>query len=425
LAGATTTTAIRRITAAIVATLCLSLIAGACSLGGGQGASASPTPSVPAAQLSITPADGVTDARPQSPIRFSVTNGGNVAQVTVTTHGHSVPGRLTADGTAWRSRWALEVSTRYTVRVVVRDTAGRFETSTSSFRTLTPRETFSAQIFQGQGQTYGVGMPVILTFSQPITNPRAVERSLQLWTSKRVVGAWHWDDPSTLFFRPRDYWPAHTGVRFVGHLNGVEGAPGVYGVHTLTQSFVIGRSLIAVADTSTHHVRIYLERRPFADWALSAGKPGDETPNGTYLAIEKQNPAEMKGPGYDIMVPWSVRFTWSGAYMHAAPWSVGSQGYANVSHGCINLSPAHAETYYRLAVPGDPVTVGGSPRGGVYGNGWTVWFLSWKDWWRGSALHKAVRAGPGGSRFVDPATVRRSRALPPLGRPKNGNATPS
>ena len=115
--------------------------------------------------------------------------------------------------------------------------------------------------------------------------------------------------------------------------------------------------------TATHHVRIYLDRRVIADWPISSGRPGDDTPNGTYLTIEKANPVEMKGPGYDIWVPWSVRFTWSGDYMHDAFWSVGEQGFTNVSHGCVNLSPANAETYYKLAVPGDPVTILENQRG--------------------------------------------------------------
>jgi len=240
-----------------------------------------------------------------------------------------------------------------------------------------------------------------------------------------VVGAWYWDGDATLYFRPRSYWPAHTRVRFVGYLNGIEVSPGVYGTHTLRQSFVIGRSLIAVASTRTHHVRIYLNRRPFANWPISTGRSGDDTPNGTYLTIEKQNPAHMKGPGYDIQVPWSVRFTWSGAYLHDASWSVGEQGSTNVSHGCVNLSPAHAKTYYQLAVPGDPVTISGSPRGGTWDNGWTVWFLSWRKLLRGSALHEAVRVGPNGSTFVKPASLRPSRAKPPLGAPRPRNAAPA
>ena len=351
--------------------------------------------------------------------------GGRIVKVSVDTRGDPVTGILDSAATTWHSRWALDTATRYTVRATARDAAGRTVTVTSTFRTLAPRRTFTTQIFEGHDLTYGVGMPIILKFSRPITDRRAVQRSLRLWTSRRVVGAWYWDGDATLYFRPRRYWPAHTKVRFVAHLNGIEGSPGVYGTHTLRQSFVIGGSLIAVANTRTHHVRIYLNRHLFADWPISAGRSGDDTPNGTYLTIEKQNPAHMKGPGYDIEVPWSVRFTWSGDYLHDAYWSVGEQGFANVSHGCVNLSPAHAKTYYQLAVPGDPVTISGSPRGGTWDNGWTVWFLSWPKLLRGSALHEAVRAGPNGSTFVDPASLRPSRAKPPLGAPRPRNAAPT
>ena len=47
-------------------------------------------------------------------------------------------------------------------------------------------------------------------------------------------------------------------------------------------------------------------------------------------------------------------------------------------------------------------------------NGWTEWFLSWPQFVQGSALHEAVEAGPGGSTFVDPATLPASRATAPL-----------
>ncbi len=123
---------------------------------------------------------------------------------------------------------------------------------------------------------------------------------------------------------------------------------------------------------------------------------------------------EMKGPGYDLMVPWSVRFTFSGDYYHDAYWSVGEQGFENVSHGCVNLAPADAETYYNLAVPGDPITIVGSPRGGTWDDGWTEWFLSWPQFLQGSALHEAVEAGPGGSTFVDPSALPASTATAPL-----------
>jgi lipoprotein-anchoring transpeptidase ErfK/SrfK len=189
-------------------------------------------------------------------------------------------------------------------------------------------------------------------------------------------------------------------VSFTGHLDGVQGAPGVYGHHTLAQTFTIGSSLKVHVSTSGHYMDIFRDGSQWAHWPISSGKPGDDTPNGTYLTIEKANPVDMVGPGYNIEVPYSVRITWSGDYLHDAYWSVGSQGFSNVSHGCVNMSPAHAKIFYAMAVPGDPVKITGSPRPGTWANGWTMWFLSWKSWLKGSALHKAVVAGPNGSRFV-------------------------
>ena len=278
----------------------------------------------------------------------------------------------------------------------------------------------------GYRAAYGVGMPIILYFSQRITNKAAVERALQITTSTPVVGAWYWDDPCNMaptcvYFRPRDYWPSGTTVSFTGHLNGVQGAPGMYGYHTLTQTFDIGPSVIAVGNTRTHRTQIYYNGKLRYDWPISSGRPGDDTPDGSYLTIEKANPVQMTGPGYSLSVPWSVRFTCSGDYYHDAYWSVGEQGFENVSHGCVNLAPADAETYYNLAVPGDPITIVGSPKAGTWDNGWTEWFLSWPQYLAGSALHEAVQAGPAGSTFVDPATLPPSTASAPLGTAPTGN----
>jgi lipoprotein-anchoring transpeptidase ErfK/SrfK len=257
-------------------------------------------------------------------------------------------------------------------------------------------------------------MPLLLVFSQPIRDRASVERAIDIRASKPVIGAWYWDNSQTLAFRPRDYWPAGTDVTFTGHFNGVKGATGMYGRHTLTQSFRIGRSVIAVASTRTHKTKIYIDGKLTYDWPISTGRPGDETPDGSYLTIEKANPVEMKGPGYDLMVPFSVRLTWSGVYYHDAPWSTGVQGTVNVSHGCVNLSPARAQIYYNLAVPGDPITVTDSPKAGKWDNGWTHWFLSWQQLLAGSATHQAVKAGPDGSTFVDPSAVPASTARAPV-----------
>ncbi|HEY1323365.1 MAG TPA: Ig-like domain-containing protein [Streptosporangiaceae bacterium] len=401
----------------------LALLAAGCTSSGhgtshaSPAAAARPTASAaaPVPRVVITPGNGADGVNPSAGITVTATRG-TLTDVAVHTTGDSVSGQLSQDGRTWHSsQWTLDVSQSYTVTATATAPGhGGTVTTTSTFRTMTPRQTFRTFIFEGYHQTYGVGIPIMLVFSQPITDKAAVERSLQLRTSKPVVGAWYWDGSQTLDFRPRDYWPSGTTVSFTGHLNGVRGAPGVYGAHTLTQTFYIGRSLVAIGNTATHRTQIYYNGKLRYNWPISSGRPGDATPNGSYLTIEKANPVEMKGPGYDLMVPWSVRFTFSGDYYHDAYWSVGEQGFDNVSHGCVNLSPAHAETYYKLAVPGDPITIKGSPKPGTWDNGWTEWFLSWPQYLRGSALHQAVRAGPAGSMFVDPSSLPPSTARAPL-----------
>src|SRR4051794_36831432 len=98
-------------------------------------------------------------------------------------------------------------------------------------------------------------------------------------------------------------------------------------------------------------MNVYRGGKLFAHWPTSRRKPGADTPNRTYLTIEKANPLQMTGPGYSTSVPCSVRITWSGNYLHDAYWSVGAQGFSNVSHGCVNMSPEHARIYYDMAVP--------------------------------------------------------------------------
>jgi len=409
--------------AGLAAAAALATLVAACS-GGGSGAggnthgsSGHKAKAAGAPQLTITPVNGAKNVDPSAGITVTARSG-TIKNVTVRTSGDTVTGGFSDGGKAWHSQWTLDVSQSYTVTA----TSGNGAVFTSSFRTLTPGQTFQAQIFEGYKQTYGVGMPIILAFSQPITDKAAVEQSLQVATSTPVVGAWYWDGSQTLVFRPRDYWPAGTTVSFTGHLNGVKGGPGLYGYHTLTQTFDIGPSLIAIANTATHHTQIFYNGKLRYYWPISSGRPGDDTPDGSYLTIEKHNPVEMVGPGYRISVPWSVRFTFSGDYYHDAFWSVGQQGFENVSHGCVNLSPADAETYYKLAVPGDPVTVVNSPKAGRWDNGWTEWFLSWQQFLQGSALHEAVQTGPTGSTFVDPSTLPADTASAPLGTSPVNNA---
>ncbi len=407
--------------AALLATACQGSTPAATQLSP-QAVAGKPATTV-ARYLKISPAPGTRNANPASGITVTAAGGGRVTAVTVrTSAGQQITGTLGDGRKSWHTTYALPTGQSYTVTATGRSSAGRVVTATGKFATMTPAAAFHTEIYEGDGATYGVGMPIMLTFDHPIVNKAAVERSLQLTTSNPVVGAWYWDGSEQVDFRPRDYWPANTTVSFDGHLNGVEAAPGVYGVHDLTQTFSIGQSVIAVAAADTHRTEIYVGGALRYTWPISTGKTTTPTPDGTYLSVEKGNPVRMIGGGkkgtagyYDELVNWAVRFTYSGDYYHSAPWSVVDQGTTNVSHGCVNLPPEDAQTYYHMAIPGDPITIENSQQAGHWDDGWTEWFLSWPQYLSGSATHLAVEAGPDGSTFVRPSAVSADTASTPLG----------
>jgi lipoprotein-anchoring transpeptidase ErfK/SrfK len=372
----------------------------------GQGANGgTKTVASSGATVAISPANGSRNVKTSRGVSVTVTHG-KIRNVSVTA------GHLTAAGTlqgqtAWHTVWPLHAATRYTVTVTVTGTDGKTTKTTSTFRTQRPSGTFTASTILGD-QTYGVGIPIVIQFTQAV-DPRfraGIERAIDIKSSNPAVGAWYWDGDQILDFRTRQYWPQHTKVSFDAHFNGAQIAPGVFGTANLSQSFTIGNSLIGVTSTRTHHTTIYWKGKRFGVWPDSSGMPGDDTANGTYLTIEKHNPTLMSGPGYkNVPVFYSVRFTWSGNYYHYAPWSVGEQGFINVSHGCVNLNYQDSTWYYAHAVPGDPITVTGSPVAGKWDDGYTEWFLSWNQLLGGSATHEAVQVGPNGSTFVNPATL--------------------
>jgi hypothetical protein len=133
--------------------------------------------------VSISPSRGI-DGSPSRGITVRAVRG-RITKVTVRTGGDPVQGRLNAARTVWHSKWALDVSQHYTVSAAAVGHSGTPVAKQASFRTFTPKRTFTTKIIEGYRQTYGVGMPIILYFSRPISNRAAVERALQVRASKR------------------------------------------------------------------------------------------------------------------------------------------------------------------------------------------------------------------------------------------------
>ena len=89
---------------------------------------------------------------------------------------------------------------------------------------------------------------------------------------------------------------------------------------------------------------------------------------------------------YRLDVEYAMRLTWSGEYVHAAPWSASSQGEENVSHGCTGMSMRDAGWFFNASKPGDVINYVNGPRQPEDWNGYTDWNLSWSEWKKGSAL---------------------------------------
>jgi lipoprotein-anchoring transpeptidase ErfK/SrfK len=151
-------------------------------------------------------------------------------------------------------------------------------------------------------------------------------------------------------------------------------------------------------DVTTHRMRVFVNGKLSRTLPVSAGKPGFTTRSGIKVIIEKFRTKRMDAattgiqPGdpeyYNISnVEYAMRVTYSGEFLHAAPWSVGSQGSANVSHGCVGMSTADAAWLYGISKRGDVVDVTGSDRYMTLTNGYGDWNESFKEYEAGSALH--------------------------------------
>ena len=363
------------------------------------------------------------DTRPDLGVRVAAQHG-TLTSVTVrSSDGHVLAGGYGGGASSWQTSYALAPSQTYQVTATAVNARHKQTEISGTFRTFRPAHSIVASTTITPQQSYGIGMPIMISFSRPVTDKAAVERSLQVTSSKPVTGAWYWMNSKTVWFRPERYWPAHTQVHFTAHLAGVQVAPGVFGRANLSQHFRIGSALVAVANTATHYMKVWWKGRKIGNWPISTGRPGMDTADGRYLSFDMANPVDMNSasigippgsPGYyNELVYDAVQFTMSGTYIHSAPWSVGEQGIVNVSHGCVNLGPANAVWYYNHSMLGDPISVVGSPVRGTWNNGWTIYFLSWHKLLAGSATGDAVLASASGSQFVPGSMVAPATAAGP------------
>jgi lipoprotein-anchoring transpeptidase ErfK/SrfK len=376
------------------------LLAAGCT-SGGSSAPPAVQRQAPAVKLSITPKDGTRKVLPGTGINVRVTDG-KITRLTVAdAKGREVSGTTGADGT-WRPTWPLKPSTAYTVNAQATGADGKQVMARARFTTLKPKRVLESGMSPLNGEKVGVGMPIQLLLSRPVTardDRAAIERSLTVQMSKPVEGAWSWVSDREVQYRPREYWPAGEKVTVVAHLAGVEAGRNVWGTKDRTLTFTVGPEHITKIRNGSHQAVVRKNGEVVKTIPVSLGKKGDDSYSGVMIAQEKaastlMDSATIGRPGlYYARTKWNVRMTYSGMFFHAAPWSTGAQGSRNVSHGCVNASMANARWFYNFTQRGDIIEVKGTSRKLQFGNGPTPWVKSWEEWLAGSATaSRASRA---------------------------------
>lgn len=308
------------------------------------------------------------------PVTIEAENGSVQSADVIGEDGDTLDG--TSDGTSWTSAAPPLPGLTYDVSAEVVAGDGGIHTLTGSFTVaeVPDEQRLTLNVIRGGGEVVGVGIPIVVKFEQAVTDRTAVEAALHVASEPQVNGAWHWLNSQEVHFRPEEYWPAGTTIRTDFELNGVQAGEDLWGGRSYSYEIEVGDAQIARVDAAAYTFSLIRNGETVATWDTSLGKPDFATRTGTYIVLTKEEERNMTSCNanitcdpndpayYDVDAEFAVRLTNSGTFVHAAPWSETSQGEDNVSHGCLNLSEANAETYFDMVRYGDVVEVVNSTR---------------------------------------------------------------
>jgi lipoprotein-anchoring transpeptidase ErfK/SrfK len=390
----------RVIGAALLLTLSLSACDAAESLDGVTGGSGSDETeqAAPVVPVKITASAADLGAvQIAKPLRIDLVDG-TLKTVTLTaSDGTKLDGER--NGSAWTLTSRLEPGTDYVARARAERSDGEAVTKVLRFHTedLTLDQQAYPSVAPLAGETVGVGMPVVVSFDLPVADKAAFERHMTVTSTPAQAGAWHWFSDKQVRFRPKTYWQAGTDVSVNLDLNSIPAGNGIYGQESRVIDFHVGDANVYKVSAQTHQMQVFTNGELIRTIPITTGKAGFTTRSGTKVISEKFEVKRMNSEtvgisstdpeAYDIDdVQWAMRLTDTGEFIHAAPWSVGSQGYANVSHGCTGMSTENAAWLYARTKRGDVVEYTGTDRWMTLANGYGDWNADFATYRSGSAL---------------------------------------
>ncbi len=371
----------------------------------GGATSSSPSSGSKAVAKISEPAPDASDVPASTEISFSVEQAASSTFELTDAAGSAVQGKLRDDGTSWVPAQALQYGTRYTAKLTATDADGKAATATSTFTTMAkPTNQVRVTSFLGDHQVVGVAMPLIVQFSRAVPQDKRadVQRRLFVTSNPPQEGVWHWVSATEVRYRPKTYWKSGTKISYRLAVAGLPMGDGWYGRTDVNVAFSVGPAVTITVDNQSKSMTVTQDGKLLRTLPVSLGKAKTPSSSGTMVIIEKLRKtvfdtfAEL-GPtnGYRTDIEYAQRLTWGGEYIHAAPWSEGSQGRTNVSHGCVNVSMDNAKWLWSITKVGDPVTVKGTTRSLQPGNGWTDWNMSWSEYVKGSAIPYQPPTAPG------------------------------
>ncbi|MCW4355782.1 Ig-like domain-containing protein [Hoyosella sp. YIM 151337] len=350
---------------------------------------------LPRPAISKSQPDGAVGINPLEPFTLAVSEGA-LTDVTLTNQdGKVVEAEVSDDGTSWTTTEVLGYGRVYTLDAAATGPGGTTVTS-SQFTTVQPNNLTKPYALPWDGSVVGIGQPVRVQFDEPIADRQAAEDRITITTEPAVEGAFYWVNNTEVRWRPENYWEPGTTVTVDVDVYGHDLGGGMYGETNAKSTFTIGDSVIAIADDYTKTVSVQVNGTTVRTMPVSFGRPSSPTPNGTYIIGDRQQSMIMDSStygvpvnsayGYRTRVEWATQMSYSGIYVHSAPWSLGDQGYRNVSAGCLNVSPANAQWFYYNTKPGDLVVVQNTVGGTLSGvDGLGDWNIPWSTWKAGNA----------------------------------------
>ncbi|MCV7303576.1 L,D-transpeptidase [Mycobacterium barrassiae] len=348
---------------------------------------------VPKVQASVT--DGAIGVPVESPVTVTADAGVLGAVTLVNEQGRVVAGEMSPDGVTWSSAEPLGYNRQYTLNAEARGLGGVAQTS-ATFETHSPQNLTMPYVLPNDGEVVGVGQPIAVRFDENIPDRLAAQQAITVTTNPPVEGAFYWLNDREVRWRPAQYWKPGTSVDVQVKAYGVDLGQGLFGQDDASTRFTIGDEVIATADDTTKTMTVRVNGNVVKTMPISMGKDKTPTDNGTYVIGDRYSFLVMDSStygvpvnspdGYRTEVNWATQMSYSGIYVHAAPWSVGSQGRANVSHGCLNASTEDGKWFYDNTKRGDIVEVVNTVGPTLSGtDGLGDWNIPWDQWKAGNA----------------------------------------